>query len=114
MAQTSPYSYDRMGRLWSEQQYTPANCGGTAYSRSYTYDLGGGVSSATFGLPSTVTAGLGATEGRFRNLKLINVHLSGDAGASVQYADVSATDFTVSAVHGENIQIGAGVHGNLK
>jgi polygalacturonase len=57
---------------------------------------------------------VGLPESPIRNLKLIHVHLSGEAGAIVQYADVSATDFTVTAAHGENVQIGAGVRGNLK
>jgi polygalacturonase len=57
---------------------------------------------------------VGLPESRIRNLKLIHVHLSGEMGAIVQYADVSATDFTVTAAHGANVQIGAGVRGNLK
>jgi polygalacturonase len=57
---------------------------------------------------------VGLPESPIRNLKLIHVHLSGETGAIVQYADVSATDFTVTAAHGENVQIGAGVRGNLK
>ena len=57
---------------------------------------------------------VGLPESPIRNLRLIHVHLSGETGAIVQYADVSATDFTVTAAHGENVQIGAGVRGNLK
>ena len=57
---------------------------------------------------------VGLPESPIRNLKLIHVHLSGEAGATVQYANVSAIDFTVTAAHGENVQIGAGVRGNLK
>jgi polygalacturonase len=57
---------------------------------------------------------VGLPESPIRNLKLIHVHLSGETGAIVQYADVSATDFTVTAAHSENVQIGAGVRGNLK
>jgi len=57
---------------------------------------------------------VGLPESPIQNLKLIHVHLSGETGAIVQYANVSATDFTVTAVHGENLQIGAGVCGNLK
>jgi polygalacturonase len=57
---------------------------------------------------------VGLPESPIQNLKLIHVHLSGETGAIVQYADVSATDFTVTAAHGENVKIGAGVRGNLK
>jgi polygalacturonase len=57
---------------------------------------------------------VGLPESPIQNLRLIHVHLSGEAGAIVQYAHVTATDFAVTAVHGENLQIGAGVHGNLK
>jgi polygalacturonase len=57
---------------------------------------------------------VGLPESPIRNLKLIHVHLSGETGAIVQYADVSANDFTVTAAHGENVQTGAGVRGNLK
>ena len=57
---------------------------------------------------------VGLPESRIRNLKLIHVHLYGEMGAIVQYADVSATDFTVTAAHSANVQIGAGVRGNLK
>jgi polygalacturonase len=56
---------------------------------------------------------VGLPESPIRNLKLIHVHLSGESGAFVQYADVSATDLTVTAAHGENIQIGVGVRGDL-
>jgi len=56
---------------------------------------------------------VGLPESPIRNLKLIHVHLSGETGAIVKYADVTATDFTVTAAHGENVQIGAGVGGNL-
>ena len=57
---------------------------------------------------------VGLPESPIQNLRLIHVHLSGEAGAIVQYAHVTATDFAVTAVQGENLQIGAGVHGNLK
>jgi polygalacturonase len=57
---------------------------------------------------------VGLPESPIRGLTLTHVHLSGEAGAIVQYADVTASDFTVTAAHGENLQIGAGVRGNLK
>jgi polygalacturonase len=57
---------------------------------------------------------VGLPESPIRNLKLINVHLAGQHGATVQYADVAAKDFTVKAEQGENIQIGPGVNGSLK
>jgi hypothetical protein len=57
---------------------------------------------------------VGLPESPIRNLKLINVHLSGSLGAIVQYADITTRDFTVKADKGENIQIGAGAHGSLK
>jgi hypothetical protein len=57
---------------------------------------------------------VGLPESPIRNLKLINVHLSGTLGATMQYADVMAKDFTVKAEQGESIQIGAGVIGSLK
>ncbi len=57
---------------------------------------------------------VGLPESPIRNLKLINVHLAGQHGATIQYADVTAKDFTVKAEEGENIQIGSGVNGSLK
>ena len=57
---------------------------------------------------------VGLPESPIRNLKLINVHLAGQRGATIQYADVTAKDFTVKAEQGESIQIGAGVSGSLK
>ena len=57
---------------------------------------------------------VGLPESPIRNLKLINVHLAGLRGATIQYADVIAKDFTVKAEQGESIQLGAGVSGSLK
>ena len=57
---------------------------------------------------------VGLPESPIRNLKLTHVHLSGETGAVVQYADVGATDFTVNAEHGANIQVGTGVRGNMQ
>lgn len=44
--------YDKMGRLKSEQQYTPANSSGTPYNPQYTYNLDGSVKTSTNGLSS--------------------------------------------------------------
>jgi YD repeat-containing protein len=50
----SPYQYDAMGRLLSEQQCTISNCGGgSPYLVTYMYDLAGNQTSSTNGLPST-------------------------------------------------------------
>ena len=54
---------------------------------------------------------VGLPESPIRNLTLTNVHLEGMAGAVVQYAYVTAKNFTVKASHGQNVQVGAGVHG---
>ncbi|MGA2350370.1 MAG: RHS repeat-associated core domain-containing protein [Terracidiphilus sp.] len=48
LASTSTYAYNSMGRLLGEQQCTRANCGSSTYNLSYTYDLGGKPTSATF------------------------------------------------------------------
>lgn len=57
---------------------------------------------------------VGLPESPIRNLTLTNVHLSAKKGASFQYVDVQAKDFTVKAETGESIHIGTGVTGNLK
>jgi RHS repeat-associated protein len=60
------FGYDSMGRVLLDQQCFGNSCTGTLappYTPSYTYDLAGGMTTATFGLPSSVTAGLGATVG---------------------------------------------------
>ncbi len=54
---------------------------------------------------------VGLPESPIRGLTLTNVHLEGMKGAVVQYADVTAKDFTVKAIQGPNIQVGAGVVG---
>ena len=54
VAERSPYAYDAMGRVLAEQQCTLANCSGTHYTPSYSYDLAGNVVTAAAGLPSTV------------------------------------------------------------
>lgn len=44
------FAYDAMGRLRSEQQYTPASVAkGTSYPMAYTYDLAGNLTSSTTG-----------------------------------------------------------------
>jgi YD repeat-containing protein len=52
-------AYDPMGRIVSEQQYTPASqASGTFYSPQYTYDLAGNLTSSTDGVtPSPTTPG---------------------------------------------------------
>jgi polygalacturonase len=57
---------------------------------------------------------VGLPESPIRNLRLTNVHISAETGAVIQYADVVAKGFTVQAVRGENILVGAGVHGAIK
>ena len=48
LAKTTPFAYDTMGRLLTEQQCTPVNCTGTAYSVSSTYDYAGKQLSESF------------------------------------------------------------------
>jgi polygalacturonase len=57
---------------------------------------------------------VGLPESPILNLKLSNVHLSGQKGATVKYAHVTVKDFTVNAVQGEAIAVGDGVVGSLK
>ena len=57
---------------------------------------------------------VGLPESPIRNLRLTNVHISAETGAVIQYADVIAKGFTVQAMRGENILVGAGVHGAIK
>jgi polygalacturonase len=54
---------------------------------------------------------VGLPESPIRRLTLTNVHLEGKTGAVVQYADITAKNFTVKAESGPNMQIGAGVQG---
>jgi polygalacturonase len=68
--------------------------------------------SATGARDAAVIVGL--PESPILNLQLKNVHLSGQKGASIQYANITTKDFTVDAVTGKPIQIGTGVHGDLK
>ena len=57
---------------------------------------------------------VGLPESPILNLKLNHVHISGTKGATIQYADIIAHDFTVKAVTGQAITIGQGVRGTLK
>lgn len=50
-------SYDAMGRLLSEQQYTPSNRNGSPYSPTYAYDLAGTLLTSTNGTSATPTVG---------------------------------------------------------
>jgi RHS repeat-associated protein len=54
VAWRAPYKYDPMGRIQGEEQCSPANCAGVAYTPTYTFDMTGGVATATAGLPSSV------------------------------------------------------------
>ncbi len=54
---------------------------------------------------------VGLPESPIRSLTLTNVHLQGVKGAVVQYADVTAKNFTVKASQGQDIQVGDGVVG---
>jgi RHS repeat-associated protein len=57
VAESSPYSYDPMGRLWAERQ-TPFTPNGMNYTFNYTYDLAGSPITANNGLSPTSTAPL--------------------------------------------------------
>jgi polygalacturonase len=56
----------------------------------------------------------GLPESPIRKLVFRNVHLSGESGADMQYAQIQATDFTVTAAQGENIIKGPGVELDMK
>jgi polygalacturonase len=51
----------------------------------------------------------GLPESPIRNLILRHVHLSGEMGADMQYAQIKATDFVVTAATGDSITKGPGV-----
>lgn len=57
---------------------------------------------------------VGLPEAPIRNLRLDNVSLSGQKGAVVEYANVTATHFVVKPASGSAIQLGPGVTGNLR
>ena len=57
---------------------------------------------------------VGLPESPIRSLRLTNVHISAETGAVIQYADVTAKGFAVQAMRGENLLVGAGVHGAIK
>jgi hypothetical protein len=51
----------------------------------------------------------GLPESPVKNVVLKHVHLSAEKGADMQYAQVTATDFVVTAAQGEPITKGPGV-----
>jgi len=57
---------------------------------------------------------VGLPESPILNLRLTNVHISAETGATIQYADVVGKGFTVTALKGKPIQVGQGVRGELK
>lgn len=57
---------------------------------------------------------VGLPESPILNLQLINVHLSAQKGARIQYANITTKGFTVQATTGKPIEVGQGVHGDLK
>jgi YD repeat-containing protein len=63
LTKRSILAYDPMGRIWSEQQYTPATlASGTPYAPQYTYDLTGNLLTSTDGTtPSPTVPGTALT-----------------------------------------------------
>ncbi|MGA2350265.1 MAG: glycoside hydrolase family 28 protein [Terracidiphilus sp.] len=57
---------------------------------------------------------VGLPESPIRGLKLTNVHISARKGAQLQYADVVAKDFVVTAAEGNPVVVGPGVRGKIK
>jgi polygalacturonase len=57
---------------------------------------------------------IGLPESPIKNLRLNNVHINATKGAKLAYVDVTAKDFVVKAGQGEPIEIGDGVHGNVR
>lgn len=55
-------SYDQMGKIKTEWQCTPINCGTGWFQLDYSYDLAGGVTSYTNGAGTTFTQGLNPLE----------------------------------------------------
>jgi YD repeat-containing protein len=51
------YSYDEMGRVWTNSQCTPQNCGTSVFPVAYTYNKAGGIVTATNGMGTTLTYG---------------------------------------------------------
>jgi polygalacturonase len=56
----------------------------------------------------------GLPESPIRNLTLRHVHLSGEQGADIQYAQIKATDFVVTAISGDAITKGPDVELDMK
>ncbi len=57
---------------------------------------------------------VGLPESPILNLRLTNVTISAKKGARIQYANIVARDFRVRAETGKPIEIGQGVHGDLR
>jgi polygalacturonase len=57
---------------------------------------------------------VGLPESRIRNLRLNNVHINATKGAKLAYVDVKSKDFVVKADQGAPVEIGDGVHGNVR
>jgi len=51
------YSYDQMGRIMTNSQCTPQNCGTSVFPVTYTYDQIGDMQTATNGMGTTLTYG---------------------------------------------------------
>jgi hypothetical protein len=51
----------------------------------------------------------GLPESHVKRLRLKNVHISAEAGADMQYAEVTASNFVVDATRGEAVTKGPGV-----
>jgi RHS repeat-associated protein len=91
IAQRLPFAYDPVGRLLNEQQCTPINCAGTAYSLSQTYDLVGNLSSLTNGLSNP---GVSLTYGYDGAARLISVisNWPADANHPSKLFDATSTN----------------------
>jgi polygalacturonase len=57
---------------------------------------------------------VGLPESPILNLKMKNVQISAEKGATIQYADMTTEGLVVNARQGEAITVGAGVKGSLK
>ena len=57
---------------------------------------------------------VGLPESLIMNLRMKNVHINGVKGATIQYAEIITTGFTVKATSGPGITLGQGVHGSIK
>jgi polygalacturonase len=57
---------------------------------------------------------VGLPESPILNLKMKNVHISAQTGATIQYADMTTNGLVVKAAHGQALIVGDGVEGSLK